>query len=134
MPNTNWEQVKELLDEVLQIEPSKRLTYLRKAAVNDEVRAEVESLIAFEDEAENLMNLSAIEFSKDFFTEEDDSSALLGQQIGVYRIIREIGYGGLGAVYLAERNDGKFEQKVALKLLKREFNTARLHQSFKGFF
>jgi hypothetical protein len=40
MPNTNWEQVKELLDEVLQIEPAKRRTFLRKATDNDEVLAE----------------------------------------------------------------------------------------------
>jgi serine/threonine protein kinase len=129
--NENWEQVKDLLDQVLQVEVSERRNFLDQSGINGEIRAEVESLIAFETEAENLMNLSAIEFSKDFFSEEDDSSALLGQQIGVYRIIREIGYGGMGAVYLGERIDGKFEQKVAIKLLKREFNTARLRQSFK---
>lgn len=131
MPNTNWEKVKELLDEVLQIEPAKRLTYLRKAEISKEVRAEIESLISFENDAENLMNLSAIEFSKDFFAEEEDSNALVGQQFGVYKIIREIGYGGMGAVYLAERNDGKFEQKVALKLLKREMNTSAIRRRFQ---
>lgn len=131
MQTDNWEQVKELLDEVLQIEPSKRKIFLRKSTVSDQIKAEVESLIAFEDEAENLMNLSAIEFSKDFFSEEEETNALLGQQIGVYQIIREIGYGGMGAVYLAERNDGKFEQKVALKLLKREMNTAAIRRRFR---
>lgn len=130
MQNADWEKVKELLDEVLRIEPSERQTFLRESAASDEVKAEVESLIAFESEAENLMSLSAIEFSKDFFGEQE-SNALLGQQIGVYRIVREIGYGGMGAVYLAERNDGKFEQKVALKLLKRELNVKRLRHSFK---
>ena len=39
--------------------------------------------------------------------------------------------GGMGAVYLAERSDGKFDQQVAIKLLKREFNTVRLREAFK---
>lgn len=131
MRTENWEKVKELLDEVLQIEPSNRQTFLKKVGVSNEIRAEVESLIAFESEAENLMNMSAIEFSKDFFADEENSNSLIGQQIGNYRIIRELGYGGMGAVYLAERTDGKFEQKVALKLLKREMNTSAIRRHFQ---
>ncbi len=131
MQNTNWEQVKELLDEVLGLEPSKRQTFIKKAAVSDEIRAEVEDLISFENEAEDLMKLSAIEFSTDFFSDDETSNPLIGQQVGNYVIIREIGEGGMGSVYLAQRNDGKFEQKVALKMLKREMNTSALRRSFE---
>lgn len=131
MPNKNWERVKEILDEVLRIPPSQRQKFLNDADISDEVRTEVESLIAFEAEAENLMNLSAIEFSKDFFFEADSGNAIIGRRIGVYQIIREIGYGGMGTVYLAERVDGKFEQKVAVKMLKQEFNIPRLRKSFQ---
>lgn len=131
MQNENWEKVKELLEDVLELDISKRRDFLDNSGINKEIRAEIESLIAFETEAENLMNLSAIEFSKDFFAEEEAPNALLGQNIGVYRIIREIGYGGMGAVYLAERNDGKFEQNVALKMLKREMNTAAIRRRFQ---
>ncbi|MBX7170914.1 MAG: serine/threonine-protein kinase [Pyrinomonadaceae bacterium] len=134
MQTEDWEKVKELLDEVLQIEPSERQHFLEKSDFSKQVRDEVQSLLAFEDQADDLMNLSALELSKDFFTDliaEEDSNALIGTQIGVYQIIRELGYGGMGAVYLAERNDGKFEQKVALKLLKREMNTAALRRRFQ---
>ena len=134
MQTEEWEKVKELLDEVLQIEPSERQNFLERSDFSKQVRDEVKSLLAFEDQADNLMNLSAIELSKDFFTDliaEEDSNALVGTQIGVYQIIREIGHGGMGAVYLAERNDGKFEQKVALKLLKREMNTTALRRRFQ---
>ncbi|MGI9055053.1 MAG: protein kinase domain-containing protein, partial [Pyrinomonadaceae bacterium] len=48
-----------------------------------------------------------------------------------YKVVRELGYGGMGAVYLAERADGKFRQKVALKLLKREMNTSALRRRFQ---
>jgi serine/threonine protein kinase len=131
MPNKNWERVKEILDEVLRIAPSERQKFLSDADLSEEVRAEVESLLTFETEAENLMNLSAIEFSKDFFFEANSGNASIGRRIGVYQIIREIGYGGMGTVYLAERVDGKFEQKVAVKMLKQEFNIPRLRKSFQ---
>ena len=75
------------------------------------------------------MNLSAVEFSKDFFDETE--SSLIGQRIGVYRIVCELGYGGMGAVYLAERADGKFSQRVAVKMLKREFNVEKIRRNFE---
>lgn len=129
MQSENWKKVKVLLDEVLELEVSERRNFLEKSGASAEIRAEVESLLAFENESEDLMRLSAVEFSKDFFDESEN--ALLGKNIGVYRIIGELGYGGMGAVYLAERADGKFEQRVALKLLKREMNTSALRRRFQ---
>jgi non-specific serine/threonine protein kinase/serine/threonine-protein kinase len=128
MQAENWKKVKEVLDEVLALDDAERQNFLSKAEISDEIRAEVESLLAFETESEDMMHLSAVEFSKDFFGE--DENVLNGRNVGVYRIIRELGFGGMGAVYLAERADGKFEQKVALKLLKREMNTAALRRRF----
>ncbi len=63
------------------------------------------------------MRFSAIEFSKDFFDAKmKQNNTLLGQKIGIYKIVRELGYGGMGAVYLAERTDGKFEQKCRFEI------------------
>ncbi len=129
MQSENWKKVKVLLDEVLKLEAVERRNYLEQSGASAEIRAEVESLLAFENESEDLMRLSAVEFSKDFFDEAEN--ALLGKNIGAYRIIGELGYGGMGAVYLAERADGKFEQRVALKLLKREMNTSALRRRFQ---
>lgn len=129
MQKEKWKQVKELLNEVLEIEPAERLNHLENADVECEIRREVESLLAFEEKAGEAMQIPAINFSKDFF--DGAKKTLIGQQIGVYRIVREIGYGGMGAVYLAERSDGKFAQQVALKLLKREMNTADLRRRFE---
>ncbi len=131
MQTKHWNKVKELLDQVLELEVSERQAFLDNCGADAEIRAEIESLISFEAEAENLMNLSAVEFSKDFFADEESSNSLLGQNIGGYRIIRELGMGGMGAVYLAERTDGEFEQKVALKMLKREVNTSAIRRRFQ---
>ncbi len=131
MQAENWKKIKQLLEETLQLEPSNRQAFLDRAAINPEIRAEVESLLAFEESSEDMMHLSAVEFSKDFFDEDDTTNGLIGQNVGAYRIVSELGYGGMGAVYLAMRADGKFAQKVALKLLKRELNTSALRRRFQ---
>lgn len=130
METNNWKQVSEILVDCLEIETSERRKFLDQANVSPEIRREVESLLAFEDEAGDLMNISAGEFLQDSFKEDDAANTLVGQKIGVYQIIGELGYGGMGAVYLAERTDGKFSQRVALKLLKREMNTAAIRRRF----
>ena len=128
MKAENWKNIKDVLLEVLSLDSSERRVFLDKANISSDIRQEVESLLAFEEESEDLMHLSAVEFSKDFFHSEN---TLIGQKIGIYEIVSELGYGGMGAVYLAERTDGKFKQKVALKLLKREMNTSALRQRFR---
>lgn len=127
MDAANWADVKQILDLALAIDREKRTEFFDRREVPAEIRAEVESLLAYEDGAEGLMELSAVAFSRDLL--EDD--ALAGQQIGAYKVIGEIGHGGMGAVYLAERADGKFSQRVALKLLKREMNTSAIRRRFR---
>ncbi len=129
MHSEEWKKIKDVLAEALALETGEREKYLDGAGLDPKVRAEVESLLVFEDDSSDLMQLSAVEFSKDFVADEPGS--LVGTDIGPYRLIRELGHGGMGAVYLAERVDNKFQQKVALKLLKREMNTAALRRHFE---
>lgn len=57
--------------------------------------------------------------------------SMIGRQIGVYKLVREIGRGGMGAVYLAERIDGEFDQTVAIKLIKRGMDTDLILKRFR---
>lgn len=127
MQEDQWTQVKDAIEQALSLSGDERLAFLGK--LDPGVRDEVESLLRFEDRSADLMQLSAVEFSKDFIA--DDDVSLDGTVIGPYRTVRELGMGGMGAVYLAERVDGKFQQRVALKLLKREMNTAALRRHFE---
>ncbi|HEU4693121.1 MAG TPA: serine/threonine-protein kinase, partial [Vicinamibacterales bacterium] len=52
----------------------------------------------------------------------EDSALALGDRVGPYRVIQELGRGGMGMVYRAERADGEFAQVVALKLVRRGFD------------
>lgn len=57
--------------------------------------------------------------------------SMIGRQIGVYRLVRELGRGGMGAVYLADRVDGEFDQTVAIKLIKRGMDTDLILKRFR---
>ncbi|MCW5960636.1 MAG: protein kinase [Pyrinomonadaceae bacterium] len=130
METHNWSQISEILVDCLEKDPPERRHYLDGLKLRPEIRAEIENLIAIEKDVDNSLELSAVDFSSGFFDSSELESASVGQQFGDYKVIGELGYGGMGAVYLAERTDGKFEQKVALKLLKREMNTAAVRRRF----
>ncbi len=131
MKAENWITIKQSLQDVLTLTAFEREDFFRKSALSDEIKAEINSLLTFEEKAAKFMSVSASGFTGELFEEKSAKNTLLEQKIGNYKIIRELGYGGMGAVYLADRCDGKFEQKVAVKMLRREFNTEKVRQHFK---
>lgn len=126
----SWKTVKEILLEALKFDAAGRCDYLERANITFEARAEVESLLLLEAEAEDFMSLPVGEFSKGFLGDEAVDDPIINLTIGNYKIVSELGFGGMGAVYLATRTDGKFEQRVAIKMLKREFNVERIRRNF----
>ncbi|MET0753629.1 MAG: protein kinase [Pyrinomonadaceae bacterium] len=64
-------------------------------------------------------------------SENKSSDSLIGQRIGVYELKKEIGRGGMGAVYLAMRADGEFDHSVAIKLIKRGMDTDLILKRFR---
>ena len=97
---------------------------------DDELKAEIESLLAFEDKAENFLEVSLAKHTAQILPERE--SKLFGKQFGHYKIIREIGRGGMGAVFLAERTDGEFEQQVALKIVRQTILDAESEKRFRS--
>ena len=96
-----------------------REEYLDKTCADDHVlRAEIEALLARFD-AENT-------------TAERELASMQGRIVGAYRLIREIGRGGMGAVYLAERADGIFKTNAAVKLIKRGMDTDSILKRFRN--
>lgn len=131
MRTENWTTIKELLQKSLNLPPAGRQEFLDNCGINGEVRREVESLLTHEARAKDFMSVTASGFTEGFFDGSGHSeNSLIGQRIGVYEIVGELGQGGMGAVYLAKRTDGKFAQRVAVKMLRREFNTEKIRRNF----
>ncbi|MCH8113472.1 MAG: protein kinase, partial [Proteobacteria bacterium] len=134
--DTNWDQISHLLDEVLDLPSEERKAYLASAcADNPTLRREVETLLDFESEAQETIGESVMTFAPKLLPEADEilpppAEMAEGERIGSYRIVRQLGQGGMGTVYLAQRADGLFEQAVAIKLIKRGFDTDDLLSRF----
>ena len=69
--------------------------------------------------AEAIEWLRAMDASTHFMEAPPESPDLAGSDVGPWHLVRRIGRGGMGEVWLGERNDGRFEQQVAVKLLHR---------------
>jgi non-specific serine/threonine protein kinase/serine/threonine-protein kinase len=119
-----WNQVRDVVDEVLQLAPEKRSEYLEIACTKPELRRYVESLILSYEKADGILDRPVAISTLDFGAEEQSSSpSLLGQRLGPFEIVEKIGAGGMGVVYRAARVDENFEQQVAIKLLRSGFHS-----------
>ncbi|HEX2522618.1 MAG TPA: serine/threonine-protein kinase, partial [Terriglobia bacterium] len=118
MTPERWKQIDELLDSALQREASQRAAFLEKACAGDEeLRREVESLLAHKEQAEDFIEEPAFEVAAKELVENEPQS-LVGRQIGAYKILSLLGVGGMGEVYLAQ--DPRLDRTIALKILPTE--------------
>lgn len=123
-----WQQIKVVLEGVLDREDAERTAFLDASCEgDDELRREVESLVASEPELGDFIETPVFRIRP-----EEDLPLAAGQRIGAYRVVRELGRGGMGSVYLAERADEEFEQRVALKLVRRGMDTEEIVRRFRS--
>jgi eukaryotic-like serine/threonine-protein kinase len=99
---------KRLFSEALDRPTDQRAAFLAQAcAGDDDLRREVSSLLENHDPTGSFFDAPPL-----------PSDPMLGRRVGAYQILRQIGRGGMGSVYLAERADGEFRKRVALKLVR----------------
>ena len=126
--NENWERIQSLFLEALDLSPEERVRFLDSACAGDEeVRREVESLIDHDGAGDQRIAEALEDTAQSLFESED----LTGTRLGAWHVIREIGRGGMGAVYLASRDDDQFQKRVAIKVVKRGMDTAELLNRFR---
>ncbi len=115
-----WRRVEQLLDLALDSDPSSWNALLADACGDDaELRAEVAALLQREPDARRFLSQPPVASAVALLNDVRDGGVdWVGRVVGAYRIVREIGHGGMSRVFLAARADGQFEQEAALKLLR----------------
>jgi eukaryotic-like serine/threonine-protein kinase len=123
---SRWHRLKEVLADALEeSSPERRATTLRESCADDTtLLRQAEALLAGNtDTLEQFAEFAATRLR----SEEPDR---IGERVGAYVIVRQLGRGGMGAVYLGERADGQFEKQVAIKILKRGTDTDEVLRRF----
>ena len=117
-PSDRWRRVKDLFAAALEASPPERDAMLARAAREDSLLAsEAATLLqAHEDGGLFLEDMVASE-SREILAEESGES-WIGRRVGPYEIVRPLGRGGMGLVFLARRADEEFQQQVAIKLMR----------------
>jgi serine/threonine-protein kinase len=118
-----------LFDELIELDDDARTAALTRLGTEDaELQREVMALLEA-DAAEGLLEHAPISLLSGMQTSVAPSDAL-PERIGPWRITGEAGRGGMGAVYLGERDDGQFQQRAAIKLIRMGMDTPTLRARF----
>jgi non-specific serine/threonine protein kinase/serine/threonine-protein kinase len=136
MTPQRWQQVDELFNAALDRPAEARAAFLDEACRDDAaLREQVEHYLDCHDAAGDFIEQPATAATLSLAPGESlklEPDAMLGRQIGAYKLVRELGRGGMGAVYLAVRSDDQYQKRVALKLVKRGMDTDFILRRFRN--
>ncbi|MFL6215913.1 MAG: protein kinase domain-containing protein [Blastocatellia bacterium] len=136
MTPERWKQVENVFQTALDLAPDERERYITQVCADDqELKGEVAALLTQYEASGDLLTktlsvpggLHALAALLD-----DEHDPMIGRTLGAYRIEREIGRGGMGAVYEAARADNVFRRRVAIKLVKRGMDTDFILRRFRN--
>jgi eukaryotic-like serine/threonine-protein kinase len=143
MSPERWKLVEEIFGRALDIPQDERGEFLSDVCGRDaELRKEVENLLRNDEEAGAFIAAPAFDVrqvtgigravAEQVGVEVEDETPMTGRRIGAYRVVREIGRGGMGTVYLAVRADDEYHKRVAIKLVKRGMDTEFILKRFRN--
>ena len=127
-----WKAAKEIFIGACALAGAERAAYLETACAGEAgLREEVESLLDADAAAGEFLETPALATSAAVVA-ETLPDPMCGRRYGPYRIVAAIGHGGMGDVYDAVRDDGQYEQRVALKLLRLGFDAEFARRRFRA--
>ena len=132
MTAERWELVKSLFESALTVSVGERASFLnRQCGGDEEVRREVASLLESLDESGEFLEKPLVDV-KEVVDVPPTPPSLAGVRVGAYELVREIGRGGMGAVYLAVRADNEFKKRVAIKLIRGGMESDSIIRRFRN--
>jgi len=138
MSSPQWQKIEEIFEAVVDLPAAKRDAYLAEVCGADEnLRREIEQLLSADEHASDFIESPIIgenTLARLLPDTIDDSVAphFIGRRIGAYQLVRELGRGGMGAVFLARRADDEFQKQVAIKVIKRGMDTDFILRRFRN--
>ncbi len=124
-------RVEEVFHAALERPPAEREAFVREACGDDEdLRLRVERLIRADGESGGPLSEPVAPIAA-LGRGQEHGEDLSGQRVGAYRLVRRLGEGGMGSVWLGERDDAEFERRVAIKVIKRGMDTDEVLRRFR---
>ena len=132
MTPERWRVVKALFDEALEQPSEAREQWISGATADDpDLRREVESLLEALGEERDRFERSAPLLLEDVAREPSPMVPAAGDRVGPYRLIREVGQGGMGVVFEAYRDDDQYRKRVAIKTISRGRDSELILRRFR---
>ena len=118
-------EIEEVFEHALDLDPDRRSAWVRERCAHDpSLCAEVEAMLTAHESPAGILERNITPVTALV------PDPLRDRRIGPYRVVRELGRGGMGVVYLAERVDGEFRREVAIKLLRNSPDAEELQRRF----
>ncbi len=130
MNDARWQQIDALFEQALEVDPERRAVFVeQESGSDDKLRRAVDRLLALEVEAASFLAEPIAALSAPM---KSEPGGVLGEvRIGPYRLVRPLGHGGMGSVYLARRED-EYQQEVAIKLVRQGFLSEEVRRRFEN--
>ena len=128
-PSERFRRLGDLFDQFVDLSPAEREDAIENAGLSDDLERELRALLAADESGRPDSLLAGVISSEARAMEAPD---FRGTILGSWRIMRTLGEGGMGTVYLAERADGSYEAKAAIKVVRGGIPSPMLTERFQS--